>query len=158
MNAWLWTASPNLWRAGLGMTGFEALRMYLEDESGIVYWATPKFRENIRAGDTAYIWRTKRSPRDDQNGIVAVGEVTETPHEFNGDNGHEFGNPEQLESAGWDEGRATSEWKTGIRIERLFWNTPVNVPGLMVRETINLLNVEQHQRIDAMLLERLGGP
>jgi hypothetical protein len=147
MGAWLWTGNPNRWKANPSVTGYEAMRSYLEDECGYVYWATPKNRDRVEVGDCAYIWRSK-SQYDDRNGIVAVGTVEEKPREYTGHNKDEFRYPKRIEAAGWDEDRASSRWKTGIKIQQNLWTRALYVPGLVVRESINPLSNEQCRQIE----------
>ena len=75
-------------------------------------------------GDRAFIWRTNF--RGARNGIVAVGRVAEQPRQRTESTVGLFGNPTRLNAPGWNEAGAASIWKTGIQIERLFWDDPVH--------------------------------
>jgi hypothetical protein len=139
--AWLWTANPDLWASAPPTAGTAALGAYLLHASRLVYWATPKLEDEIAEGDRAYIWRTRP-----QNGIVAVGVVTEAPRPRD-----TVDHPERLAALGWDEGNAKSSVKTGITIQGHRWNAPLRVPGLMVRATVNRVDEEARRRIEALL-------
>jgi hypothetical protein len=56
---------------------------------------------------------------------VARGIVEETPRQFTATTLRLFAYPDRLTPAGWDEEVAPSSWKTGIRIEKTFWDRPI---------------------------------
>jgi hypothetical protein len=150
MNAWLWVANPLKWNNTDNVPAFECLRRYLE--GGNVYWATPILNE-VAEGDQAYIWRTT-SPYSKRYGIAAVGEVTDRLRFYTGNNRDDFRFPDQLEAEGWDESRATDQWKTGISLHRLFWHQPVLIhlgPGYLRGKTVVRLTRNQHQRITSAI-------
>jgi hypothetical protein len=101
----------------------EVLKAYIVDPSAYVYWSTPRFQDEIKAGAIAYIFRT--ADDDGNDGIVARGIVEETPRQFTSTTLTQFAYPERLTPAGWDEEVAPSSWKTGIRIEQTFWDKPI---------------------------------
>jgi len=153
MGAWLWTGNPDRWEYSGDM------RSYLESGSKYVYWSTTKYRERVQIGDRAYIWRTK-SKNNDRNGIVAVGTVAEEPKEYTGRNADEFDFPSQLNvRPGWNEAQAPSHWKTGIKIERLLWDHPLDnnqlkLPPVYLRETVRPVPAELQKRIEQLLEQR----
>jgi hypothetical protein len=162
MNAWLWVANPmKKWIGvpGTDLTPFDALAHYLDSAVDLrgqqvtyVYWATPCFQTRISLHDPAYIWLSPNG------GIIAAGHVVEIPREYtSGENEGEFYCPEKLAAVGWDESNATSEWKTGIIIERR-WEQPLMVHGLFPdspgAKTIVALNENQHQSIIAAIQQR----
>jgi hypothetical protein len=150
MSAWIWTGNPDRWKAQHGTDGYKAMWSYLHHESNYVYWATTAFYDEVKVDDVAYIWRAQSS-FSDKNGIVAVGVVKEEPLEYTAENKSKFMHPERLDAAGWDEERATSRWKTGILIQSRRWNSPIHIPNLMLRQSINALSDEQRRRIEAAL-------
>jgi len=101
----------------------EVLRAYIVDPCAYVYWSTPRFQDEIEGGAIAYIFRT--ADDDGNDGIVARGIVEETPRQFTAMTLRQFAYPDRLTPAGWDEEVAPSSWKTGIRIEKAFWDRPV---------------------------------
>jgi hypothetical protein len=101
----------------------EVLKAYIVDPCAYVYWSTPRLQDEIKAGAVAYIFRT--ADDDGSDGIVARGIVEETPRQFTATTLAQFAYPDRLTPAGWDEGVAPSSWKTGIRIEQTFWDTPI---------------------------------
>jgi hypothetical protein len=109
----------------------EVLKAYIVDPSAYVYWSTPRFQDEIKAGTIAYIFRT--ADDDGNDGIVARGIVEETPRQFTATTLSQFAYPARLTPAGWDEEVAPSSWKTGIRIEQTFWDKPIikGVPPAM---------------------------
>ena len=124
MAAYIWNANPARWNVvPPAMASWDALRAYVSDQSGYVYWSTPALHNQVKAGDEAYIWRTKY--REHENGIVAVGRVEEPPRLLNAATQRLFALPHRLRAAGWNETDAPSSWKTGIRITRKFWNAPL---------------------------------
>lgn len=122
--SYIWNANPKLWNVvSANKSGWDALREYLGDSSAYVYWSTPKLFSQIKVGDRAYIWRTKFSGT--QNGVVAIGHVAESPRQLTPSTVPLFAHPDRLHAAGWNEGAAPSNWKTGIKIDELFWNAPI---------------------------------
>jgi hypothetical protein len=88
---------------------------YLLDESGYIYWSTPRYRSKIKAGDRAYLWRTLTSR---PAGIVAIGLVDQEPKRLTTHNSREFRFCERLNTFG-DKLAPSSDWKTGIRLEEV---------------------------------------
>jgi hypothetical protein len=82
MNAWLWKCDPMLWNDTRNLSRYEAVEKCLEHKSKRVYWATPEYKEKVKVGDRAFIWRTGAG-----GGIVAAGTVAEKPQEYTGRNG-----------------------------------------------------------------------
>jgi hypothetical protein len=103
----MWQVVPKRWSNSLG------LQPYVEDLSKPIYWSTPRYQNDIRRGDRAFLWRANSDlgPR----GIIAIGEVVEEPA-LSG-----FARPERVHSNG-DEGAESSDWKTGIRLTEVRWN------------------------------------
>jgi hypothetical protein len=101
----------------------DVLKAYIVDPCAYVYWSTPRLQDEIKAGDTAYIFRT--ADDDGNDGIVARGTVVETPRQFTAATLGLFAYPDRLTPPGWDEQVAPSSWKTGIRIDRTFWDRPI---------------------------------
>jgi hypothetical protein len=170
MNAWLWVANPEKkWTGvpGTNLTPWDALDQYLGLNVGCtyVYWATPDFYTQIKVGDPAYIWLSGG------RGIIAAGKVAEMPPDKYrpGRNEHEFAHPARLRAPGWNEDKATSEWKIGISIDRKhLWGCadPLPVPqaqnlfthpGPSGKNTIFGLDDGQHQRILDAIAQRLRG-
>jgi hypothetical protein len=126
MAAFMWNANPEKWNVVPPSTdSWEALKNYVVDGSSYVYWSTPVHQKKIKVGDRAFIWRTKSS--NGPSGIIAVGHVTESPRPLSVATTTLFTFPKRLGAAGWSESKAPSPWKTGIRIDRVFWNTPLQV-------------------------------
>jgi hypothetical protein len=146
MNAWLWKCDPMLWNDSQNLSRYEVVEKYLEHKSKRVYWATPEFKDKVKVGDRAFIWRTGAG-----GGIVAVGTVAEKPQEYTGRNGSQFEVEEQLEPPGWDEKKAKSKWKTGINIEATFWHKPIHVSQLVISGTIQHLSKDQRRQIEGLL-------
>jgi len=101
----------------------EVLKAYIVDPCCYVYWSTPRLQDEIKPGAIAYIFRT--ADEDGNDGIVARGIVEETPRQFTAMTLRQFAYPDRLTPAGWDEEVAPSSWKTGIRIEKTFWDRPI---------------------------------
>jgi hypothetical protein len=121
MAGFVWYTNHRMWKIVPPFTdSWDVLKAYVVDASGYVYWSTPHLQDQIKAGDAAYIFRTVDKP-----GIVARGRVEETPRQLTASSMNEFAHPPRLTPAGWDESVAPSAWKTGIRIERTFWDDPI---------------------------------
>jgi hypothetical protein len=130
MAGFVWYTNHRMWKIVPPFTdSWDVLKAYVVDASAYVYWSTPHLQDQIKAGDAAYIFRTV-----DQPGIVAYGRVEETPRQLTPSSASEFVHPPRLTPAGWDESVAPSAWKTGIRIERTFWDQPVDA-GLRAQLT-----------------------
>jgi hypothetical protein len=124
MPAFVWNTNHRMWKVVPPFTdSFDVLKAYICDPCGYVYWSTPRFQDEIKVGDTAYILRTADDAGRD--GIVARGRVEETPRQLMKSTLELFAFPERLTPAGWDEQVAPSFWKTGIRIEQTFWDEPI---------------------------------
>jgi hypothetical protein len=107
---------------------------------------------SIRAGDTAHVWRTKY--RDYESGIVAIGRVEELPRLLSTSTRGLFALPQRLAAAGWDETKAPSSWKTGIRVMQTFWNSPLQ-PGIRPYQgTVRRLNDLEVSAIEAEINAR----
>ena len=121
MNAWLWAANPlKKWTGVPGKPSpFDALDQYLGLNGGVryVYWATPAFRTQIRIGDAAYIWLSG-------GGVIAAGTVREQPDQEyrpgHNEDKFDYRYRAQLMAPGWNEKKATSGWKTGIDIPKVW--------------------------------------
>ena len=122
MPAFVWNTNHRMWKVVPPFAdSLAVLKAYVTDEAAYVYWSTPRLHDEIRLGDTAYILCTV-----DNQGIVARGRVAEVPRVLTAGNARAFAQPPRLTPPGWDEGVAPSSWKTGIAIERTFWDAPVN--------------------------------
>jgi hypothetical protein len=121
MPAFVWNTNHRMWKVVPPFAdSLAVLKAYITDEAAYVYWSTPRLQDEIRLGDIAYILCTV-----DHQGIVARGRVTEVPRQLTLDNASAFAQPPRLTPPGWDEVVAPSAWKTGIAIERTFWDAPV---------------------------------
>ena len=119
MGAFVWRTNHRMWRVVPPFTdSWDVLKAYIIDPSAYVYWSTPHLQDEIKVGDAAYIFRTV-----DRNGIVACGVVEETPRHLSTLGA--FAYPPRLCPPGWDEAVAPSAWKTGIRIQRTYWDNPL---------------------------------
>lgn len=146
MAAFIWNANPRMWTVVPPHSdGWDALRAYVTDPSGYVYWSTPKLQADIRVGDFACIWRTTH--KKGNTGIVAVGRVEESPRQLTPSSIVLFQSGARLRAAGWDEQTARSTWKTGIRIEKTFWSNPVNVGMSGLQGTVNRILEENLRAI-----------
>lgn len=125
MAGFIWNTNHRMWRVVPPFTdSYEVLRAYVCDPCAYVYWSTPRLHDEIGVGDVAFILRTADENRN--SGIIARGRVEETPRQLTLNGANLFASPERLTPAGWDENIAPSAWKTGIRIERTFWDAPVS--------------------------------
>ena len=121
MPAFVWITNHRMWKVVAPFSdSFDVLKAYITDPSAYVYWSTPRLMDEIKAGDTAYIFRSV-----DREGIVARGVVEEAPRHLSAATSFAF--PARLTPPGWDESVAPSAWKTGIRIEKTFWDAPVRM-------------------------------
>src|ERR1044072_3274732 len=121
MPAFVWVTNHRMWKvvAPFGDSA-DVLKAYITDPSAYVYWSTPRLTDEIKPGDTAYIFRSV-----DHEGIVARGVVEEAPRHLSAATAASFAFPARLTPPGWDESVAPSAWKTGRRIERTLWDEPV---------------------------------
>jgi hypothetical protein len=165
MNAWLWAANPlRKWTGVPGrpdLNPFDALDQYLglglrPNEVVRVYRATPDFRTQINVGDASYIWLSG-------GGVIAAGTVAEKPpHEYRpGHNENEFEQRERLRAPGWNEGGASSGWKTGIDLDRVWGcRRPLRVQANLFTHaslgnaTVFRLDEGQHRSIIRAIEER----
>ena len=130
MAGFVWFTNHRMWKIVPPFTdSWDVLKAYVVDPSAYVYWSTPHLQDQIKVGDAAYIFRTVDKP-----GIVACGRVEETPRQLTPSSLNEFTHRPRLTPPGWDEAVAPSAWKTGIRIERAFWDDPVDA-GLRAQLT-----------------------
>jgi hypothetical protein len=130
MAGFVWYTNHRMWKIVPPFKdSWDVLKAYVVDASAYVYWSTPHLQDQIRVGDAAYIFRTVDKP-----GIVACGHVEETPRPLTRSSASAFAFPPRLAPAGWDESVAPSAWKTGIRIERTFWDDPIDA-GLRAQLT-----------------------
>ena len=121
MPAFIWNTNHRMWKVVAPFSdSWDVLKAYITDPSAYVYWSTPRHQYEIKVGDTAYIFRTVDKP-----GVVARGVVEEAPRHLAPTSVGLFAFPARLTPPGWDEAVAPSSWKTGIRIERTFWDDPV---------------------------------
>ncbi len=137
MAAYVWNTNHRMWSIVPPFReSLHVLKAYIVDPAAYVYWSTPRLYDEIAVGDTAYIYCTV-----DNQGIIAAGRVAERPRELLPANAGLFAYPDRLTPAGWTEAVAPSPWKTGIRMERTFWDAPVNAPGFRpAHGTINRLS------------------
>lgn|ERR1043166_8641266 len=153
MAAFMWNANPGMWDAvPPAVSGWDALEDYLLDASNYVYWSTPFHTKKIKVGDRAFIWRTTfdKGP----SGIVAIGRVEETPRQLSSATASLFAYPGRIPAPGWSEANAPSLWKTGIRIERVFWNAPLQVNFRPAQGTLRELKVAEVQNADSEAAKR----
>ena len=143
MPAFVWITNHRMWKVVAPFRdSFDVLKAYITDPSAYVYWSTPRLMEEIKPGDTAYIFRSV-----DREGIVARGVVEEAPRHLSPTNVASFAFPARLTPAGWDESVAPSAWKTGIRIERTFWDAPVAC-GLRARGAVGRLSEDELRAVE----------
>jgi hypothetical protein len=125
MPAFVWNTNPRMWKVVPPFAdSWDVLKAYITDPSAYVYWSTPRHQDEIKAGDAAYILCTL--DKQGNHGIVARGRVEENPRQLTPTSASLFAFAARLTPAGWDETVAPSSWKTGIRIERTFWDDPIN--------------------------------
>jgi hypothetical protein len=75
MPAFVWITNHRMWKVVAPFSeSFDVLKAYITDPSAYVYWSTPRHIDEIKPGDTAYIFRSV-----DRAGIVARGVVEEAP-------------------------------------------------------------------------------
>ena len=154
MAAYIWNANPAKWDVTPPLTsGWDALKAYVIDQSGYVYWSTPVLQNEIRVGDAAFLWRTRY--RDEESGIIGIGCVEEIPRIFSVASKQQFALPQRLQAPGWSEGKAPSSWKTGIRIAKNFWNGPLRVNIRPSQGTVRRLRDVEIQAIEAEFKARI---
>ena len=131
MAGFVWYTNHRMWKIVPPFKdSWDVLKAYVVDASAYVYWSTPHLQDQIKVGDAAYIFRTVDKP-----GIVACGRVEETPRPLTPlERKRVRLSPRVSTPAGWDESVAPSAWKTGIRIERTFWDEPIDA-GLRAQLT-----------------------
>jgi hypothetical protein len=124
MPGFIWNTNHRMWKVVRPYANSrDVLKAYICDPCGYVYWSTPRFHDEIKVGDAAFILRT--ADEDGNDGIVACGRIEEPPRQLTASSASRFAFPVRLTPAGWDEQVAPSSFKTGIRIERTFWDNPV---------------------------------
>ena len=65
MPAFVWITNHRMWKVVAPFSdSFDVLKAYICDPSAYVYWSTPRLMDEIKAGDTAYIFRSRRSRGD----------------------------------------------------------------------------------------------
>ncbi len=149
MPAFVWNTNHRMWKVVPPFTAsWDVLKAYVTDPSAYVYWSTPRLLDEIKAGDTAYIFRTVDKP-----GIVARGVVEEAPRHLSPATAASFAFPARLTPAGWDESVAPSAWKTGIRIERCFWDEPVG-GGLPAHGAVGRLSEDEVRAVEGEVTGR----
>jgi len=153
MPAFIWNTHHGMWKVVPPFEdSFDVLRAYIIDASAYVYWSTPLFQTEIQPGDTAYILRTV--DKNGNSGIVARGRVEEAPRQLTPANARLFAIPDRLTPPGWDEAVAPSSWKTGIRIERTFWDDPIAAGMRPATGTIGRLNHDILRTIESEIAGR----
>ena len=86
MPAFIWNTNHLMWKVVPPFTdSLAVLKAYITDPSAYVYWSTPRFHEDIKVGDTAYVFCTV-----DNQGIVARGTVAEAPRQLTLTNAAQF--------------------------------------------------------------------
>jgi hypothetical protein len=152
MSAFIWNTNHRMWKVVPPFAdSFSVLKAYICDPSAYVYWSTPRFHDAIKVGDAAYILRTADESGND--GIVACGRVAETPRQLMATSVSQFAFPDRLTPAGWDEQIAPSSWKTGIRIEKTFWDDPIKgVPPAI--GTVGQLSEERLRTVESQIAAR----
>jgi hypothetical protein len=152
MSAFVWNTNHRMWKVVPPFAdSFGVLKAYICDPSAYVYWSTPRFHDAIKVGDLAYILRTADESGND--GIVACGRVEETPRQLTATSVSQFTFPDRLTPAGWDEQVAPSSWKTGIRIEKTFWDDPIKgVPPAI--GTVGQLSDERLRAVEGEIAAR----
>lgn len=153
MAAFIWNANPKMWMVvPPASDGWDALKAYVVNPSGYVYWSTPLLRADIKAGDKAFIWRT--TYKKEKTGFVAVGQVQEKPRQLTPSSASLFSFPASLKAAGWNESTAPSVWKTGIKIEKTFWDDPVNTGLSPNQGTVGRLSEDDIKAIERAVASR----
>lgn len=149
MPAFVWNTNHLMWKVVPPFAdSLAVLKAYITDPSAYVYWSTPRFQDEIKVGDTAYVFCTV-----DNQGIVARGTVAEPPRQLNVTNAAQFAQAPRLVPAGWDEQIAPSSWKTGIAIERTFWDAPLKA-GKPAVGTVGRVSEEAMKAIEAEIAGR----
>jgi hypothetical protein len=144
MAGFVWNTNHRMWKVVPPFTdSWDVLKAYIIDPSAYVYWSTPRLQDEIKVGDVAYIFRTV-----DKAGIVACGRVEETPRQLGPATVNLFAYPARLTPAGWNEGVAPSAWKTGIRIERTFWDDPITAGLQPAQGSVGRLSDEVARAIE----------
>jgi hypothetical protein len=153
MTAYIWHTHHGMWKVVPPFEdSFDVLKAYITDPSAYVYWSTPRFQNEIKPGDVAFILRTV--DKNGNSGIVACGRVEESPRQLTPASLGEFALPARLTPAGWDEIVAPSSWKTGIRIEREFWDDPIAKGLHATGGAIGRLSDEAHRAIEGEIAGR----
>ena len=149
MPAFVWITNHRMWKVVEPFSeSWDVLKAYVTDPSAYVYWSTPRHIDEIKAGDTAYIFRSV-----DRQGIVARGVVEEAPRHLSAASAASFAFPARLTPPGWDESVAPSAWKTGIRIERTFWDEPVGT-SLNAHGAVGRLSEDEVRGIEGEIAGR----
>ena len=149
MPAFVWVTNHRMWKVVAPFSeSFDVLKAYITDPSAYVYWSTPRHIDEIKPGDTAYIFRSV-----DRQGIVARGVVEEAPRHLSAASAASFAFPARLTPPGWDESVAPSAWKTGIRIQRTFWDEPVGT-GLNTHGAVGRLSEDEVRGIEGEIAGR----
>jgi len=149
MPAFVWITNHRMWKVVEPFSeSWDVLKAYVTDPSAYVYWSTPRHIDEIKVGDTAYIFRSV-----DRQGIVARGVVEEAPRHLSAASATSFAFPARLTPPGWDESVAPSAWKTGIRIERTFWDEPVGA-GLNPHGAVGRLSEDEVRGIEGEIAGR----
>jgi hypothetical protein len=153
MPAFIWNTNHRMWKVVPPFAdSWDVLKAYITDPSTYVYWSTPKHHDDIKLGAIAFILRT--FDRNGNNGIVARGRVEETPRQLTPTNADLFAIPDRLTPLGWDESVAPSSWKTGIRIEQTFWDSPIATGLRPVEGTVGRLSEEDVKAIEGEISGR----
>ena len=85
---------------------------------------------------------------------MARGRVEETPRQLGPATVNLFAYPARLTPAGWDEGVAPSSWKTGIRIEKTFWDDPITAGLPPAQGSVGRLSDEAARAIEGEIAGR----
>ena len=92
MPAFVWITNHRMWKVVAPFSeSFDVLKAYITDPSAYVYWSTPRHIDEIKPGDTAYIFRSV-----DRAGIVARGVVEEAPRHLSAASAASFAFPARL--------------------------------------------------------------
>jgi hypothetical protein len=150
MSGFIWNTNHRMWQVVPPFAeSWDVLKAYITDPFAYVYWSTPRFRDEIKVGDAAYILRTV-----DKQGIVARGRVEEAPRKLTAANASLFALPDRLTPPGWDEAVAPSSWKTGIRIEATFWDDPVGAAVQPAQGTVGRVSEADLRTIEREIAGR----